>query len=812
MGLAEKVTAKRFLRYIVEHKHYFISFAIQTALAGFLIHYWDGFVFTTSATQFLHGITPYEIAAQAPPYTFVGGLQQWYAYPPLPLLLFSSTYAPYFFLFGGSPILGRIFIKLSFILGNLLCAHLVYRFVSEVSSKERAAKAEKMILYNPFLILIAAVWGMFDIWMVNFLLLTLLSFRKHKFAHAGVYFGLSLLIKPIPIIFAPLLLAHVWNKRREIVKPIVFAASAVAVFSLVSLPFLLSSPQGFLNQVIGMHLARPGGGWGFLSFERVGAIAADWHIIGFSMPSSAIFAFFTTLMVLLILAVSLYYCLRRERNEGQLLASLFVIVLVFTLFNKVVSPQYFVIPVVLAVVLMQTYHEYALFDIKHIRRYYRFLVIPYSLAIFVDSLQLLWFIPSDIAMSLFGRPMNEVNVQIGSSLPISLAAYRFIPDIILIALVAPAAIVAAIIVFKSFRRIIPVVCKQVSAYVIRIKPAFKKAATEKPVTILLASLLLIMPALAATAAQSASLPQSPPPPPPPVGQKLVGVFYYFWENPSYNPETKYGDWLKAGLTPEEGYYSSTVGYIKEDIQQMKDAGIDFAIVPVPDYFFERYFEFAQNSVSEGFRFAPLIELEGDETAKEVIGLVDKALVIKDSSSFLRYDDEPVIFLKGAYHFDPASWADIKQKIEEKHGKLFWIGSWTPAADGDDLQAYLETFDAVFIYSPAAVWQTNESSLHYWEGQVSLLHQSSQECNAPTMISATPYFSDKKQGIEIPLNVSGEYSYDLFWEIALQNGADFVLIASWNEYRTSSAIEPTIEFDDLLLQKTEDWCGQFHASE
>jgi len=254
------VTAKRFLRYIVEHKHYFISFAIQTALAGFLIHYWDGFVFTTSATQFLHGINPYEIAAQAPPYTFVGGLQQWYAYPPLPLLLFSSTYAPYLFLFGGSPILGRIFIKLSFILGNLLCAHLVYRFVSEVSSKERAA------------------WGMFDIWMVNFLLLTLLSFRKHKFARAGAYFGLSLLIKPIPIIFAPLLLAYVWNKRREIVKPVVFAASAVAVFSLVSLPFFLSSPQGFISQVIGMHLARPGGGWGFLSFERVGAITDPCRI------------------------------------------------------------------------------------------------------------------------------------------------------------------------------------------------------------------------------------------------------------------------------------------------------------------------------------------------------------------------------------------------------------------------------------------------------------------------------------------------------------------------------------------------------
>jgi Gpi18-like mannosyltransferase len=813
LGLAEKVTAKQILHYVAKHKHYFISFAIQIAVAGFLIHYWDGFVFINSAEQFLlHGITPYETAAQAPAYTFMGGLQQWYAYPPLPLLLFSSTYAPYLFFLGGGPIIGRIFIKLSFILGNLLCAYLVRRFVSQVSSEERAAKAEKMVLYNPLLIVIAAVWGMFDIWMVNFLLLSLLSLRRDKFGQAGVYFGLSLLIKPIPIIFAPLLLAHVWNKRRKIIKPVVFAFSAVAVFSLVSLPFFLSSPQGFINQVIGIHLARPGGGWGFFSLERLIATCGEWHIIGFSMPSSAIFAFLTTLMVLLVLALLLYYYLRRERSEGQLLAALFVITLVFTLFNKVVNPQYFVIPVVLAVVLMQTYYEYSLFDIKHIKRYYKFLVIPYSVAIFVDSFHFLWFIPSDIAMSLFGRPINEVNLQIASYLPVSLTVYRSIPSIILAVLIVPAMIVAVIIVFKSFRIIVPVVSKQVSAYLVRIKPAFKKVVIEKGLAILLASLMLIMPSAAAVVAQSASAPQSLPPPPPPLGERTVGVFYYFWENPSCDPKAQYGDWLKAGLTPEEGYYTDTVGYIKDDIQQMKDAGIDFAIVSVPDYFVESYFEFAEESEIAGFRFAPLIELEGDETVKEVMALVDKALAIDDSLSFLRYDDEPVVFLKGAYHFDLRSWDDIKWQTEKKYGDVFWIGSWTPAAGGDDLQAYLETFDAVFIYSPAAVWQGSESPLQYWEEQVSLLNQSSQEYSAPTIISATPYFSDQEQGIEIPLEISGEYSYDLFWEIAVENGADMVLIASWNEYQTSNAIEPTVEFGDLFLQKTGDWCGQFHAME
>ena len=150
---------------------------------------------------------------------------------------------------------------MSFILGNLFCAYLVYRLVAGVSSKEKAAKAEKIILYNPFLIFIAVAWGMFDIWMVNFLLLSLLSLRRDKFGMAGLYFGLSLLIKPIPIIFAPVLLAYVWNKRRNIVKPIVFASAAVAIFALISLPFLLSCPQGFIDQVFGMHAGRPPFAW-----------------------------------------------------------------------------------------------------------------------------------------------------------------------------------------------------------------------------------------------------------------------------------------------------------------------------------------------------------------------------------------------------------------------------------------------------------------------------------------------------------------------------------------------------------------------
>ncbi len=796
----------RLLRFSAKHRHYIISFVLQIALAGFFIHYWDGFVFITSASQFLQGDTPYQVAAQAPPYTFSNMIQSWYAYPPLPLLMFSASYAPYFFFLSPNPILSRIFIKLTFILGNLVCAYLVHKFVAGVSTEKIAAKAEKMVLYNPFLIVIAAVHGMFDIWIVNFLLLTLLSMRRQNFGRAGIYFGLCLLVKPIPAVMAPILLAHIWSKARTISKPIIFGSTAVVTFVLVSLPFFVTSPQGFFTQVVGTHLARPVGGWTPLSVLSGLAIGGEVDMFGFPLSSAAVSTLSLAMLALFSLAIFGYYLLVRERDEGQLLASLFLAMLVFTLFSKVVSIQFFVIPLVLAILVLMSYHQYKLIDIKYCRLYYKFLVIPFFLVALIIDFHFLTFIPSDIALSLFGMPVNEINSQIAASLPISPNVYQITPWIAAGVLSAPAVLMAIIITYKAFHRIIPAISKVASAFVlVRIKRAPRVIFAERALTAFLVVLLVGIPPAATVASQNLAGEEYIPPPPP-VGDRLVGVFYYWWDNPSYDPENQYGDWIEVSLTPEDGYYGSTLGYVRGDIQQMRDAGIDFAIVPVPKYV-ERYFVFTQEAESAGFRFAPMVELAGLDTKDKINSMVNEALLMKDSPTFLKYEGKPVIFIKDDDGSLPEFWPDVKAEVEEKHGEVFWIGSWAGAVNG--LQDYLQTFDAISIYSPASVWSSTGSPLQHWEQQAGLLSDISEGNNAPTIISVTPYFDDG-QGTEIPLEVEEQYSYDLFWDVALENEPDMVLIAAWNEYQTSSAIEPTEEFGSLFLEKTESWCTSFHA--
>ncbi len=668
-----------------KYKHYLISFLIQIVLAGFFIHHWDGFVFITSAKQFLQGITPYETALKAPLYTFCGDIQMWYAYPPLPLLLFSSSYAVYFYLLGQNLILERIFLKLVFILGNLLCAFLVYKLVGGASSARNAAKAEKLVLYNPFLIFIAAVWGMFDIWMVNFLLLSLLSLRQDRFGRAGVYFGLSVLVKPIPAILAPLLLAYTWNKAKNLTRPIVFGSAAIITFILISLPFFLSCPQGFVDQVLGMHGERPPFGWAPLQLFYIGHLLGAARAISLpSLSAATISAVSFALLAITTFTIFLYYWLKKEGEEKKMLPLLFLAILTFTLFSKGVSPQHFVIPLVLAIILLLSFGDYSLIERGDIKRYYKFLVLPYLLASILEGRHYFMFIPPDIARPLIGKSAAELDLQIASNFPISPDFYYAIPQVIHVLLIAPAVIIAGIMVYKSLRQIFPGISCEVMAYSTKRSQEIRAKALEKPLTVFMASLLVILPALAGAVSyrNGSKEPSAPPQLSFNQGDRLIGIFYYYWwHNPSFDPQLRSGCWLKTELTPKEGYYWSTYAYMKQDIQQIEQADIDFAILSFHDYYIERYITFARASEEAGFYFAPVIEL-GDlghhakylaqnpqglpnnrhylslttQTEEKVINLIDVALKLKDSPAFLIYQMKPVVFLNGSLHFSPG-WSE-----------------------------------------------------------------------------------------------------------------------------------------------------------
>ncbi len=116
---------------MTKHKRFLIIYSLALIIRLFFaipfIHDWDGFVFSESAKNFLKGETPYMTVLKNDPSIYPDSdklmEQQWYAYPPLPLLMFTTPLViPTVFNISLSPIAQTLLVKSPFILGDLLAA------------------------------------------------------------------------------------------------------------------------------------------------------------------------------------------------------------------------------------------------------------------------------------------------------------------------------------------------------------------------------------------------------------------------------------------------------------------------------------------------------------------------------------------------------------------------------------------------------------------------------------------------------------------------------------------------------------------
>jgi hypothetical protein len=57
--------------------------------------------------------------------------------------------------------------------------------------------------------------------------------------------------------------------------------------------------------------------------------------------------------------------------------------------------------------------------------------------------------------------------------------------------------------------------------------------------------------------------------------------------------------------------------------------------------------------------------------------------------------------------------------------------------------------------------------------------------------------------------NGAY-YDTQWRSALQAGADWVVVTSWNEWWENTQIEPSEKYGDFYATRTKEWAVRFRA--
>jgi hypothetical protein len=559
---------------------YWWALGLYLVLAALFIHDWDGYVFRTASRQVWEGQTPYQVAQGEPWYAFLNPADrhvQWYAYPPLPLLMMALAVAPDLVL-DLPPFLDRVLLKLPAIAGTLALAAVAGGWAKRLeASPEEQRRIVRRFLFNPFLVLVGPVWGMTDTLLMALYMGGLLAYAHGRTARGGVLVGLSVLVKPFPVLLllaiAPYLLSR--DGRRPFLR---FCGAAVATCLLASLPFLLLDAGAYWQQAVGAHLARPPQGltlWSLWPLDQ--------------LPATAISALSLALMAAALLAVGVEAT--RLRGRGTSVVLTLAAACAVLAFNRVVNEQYLVL-VVAPMLVLDVAHRLDRFG-HWLTRWTSWL---FAAAIVLVGFHFLTFIPPDVARLFLPVPVDEAAGIVREASP---HLWGFVRESFEVAV--PLTLAAlGVLAFRLMRS---------SWHRQHVDDPRQRAHLAPTVGVCVLLLGLGFAPLVEQAAEARPAPFAPA-----FAEPRVAAFYYlWWQNPSHDPAIRYGNWDPVSQVPTMGgdgpaYYTNTRGVAREHVRMMLAAGIDTAIVSYHRGELERYRVFQEEAEAQGLRVAPLIEL------------------------------------------------------------------------------------------------------------------------------------------------------------------------------------------------------------
>ncbi|WP_455368085.1 hypothetical protein [[Eubacterium] cellulosolvens] len=166
----------------------------------------------------------------------------YYAYPPGWLIWCAAAYP-----FSFHPHLYALIIKIPIIAADILLAYLIYNVCRRNDRSEQKSRfACAFFLFNPIIILISSVWGMFDALPALLTLISVILFFQRKVDEGSLALGFAILFKIYPIFLLPVFLLYAtryFEKARMIM--LRFTAVSLSIPFLFSLPFLLDNATNY---------------------------------------------------------------------------------------------------------------------------------------------------------------------------------------------------------------------------------------------------------------------------------------------------------------------------------------------------------------------------------------------------------------------------------------------------------------------------------------------------------------------------------------------------------------------------------------
>jgi hypothetical protein len=525
--------------------------------------------------------------------------------------------------------------------------------------------------------------------------------------------ALACTTKLFPVFFLPVIGVYVFNTISPVGQKRRLITSFLVTLAVVVTPFFLSSPRGFLNQNLLMHLQRPPQG---LSIPAIYDHYRDiYHWSDYPVAKVA-----GVVMYLTMLAAFVYSLTALQKREENLIWAMTVIYTAMLVLNKVINEQYFVLLVVLLIVLIY-FGNKTLASVPDRTLMWLKQSVTYGVLIAAALLgfHFLGFLLPGLTQAQLRSSTNNLVFYLSRhfkfplyTYPDSAWTYYNLPMTIASLAMVPFIVTGLIIVWTEWRQTWSVrrrIAHQLKGIVKQTLSAIGGVSWKVRLAIVLLALTVFSSVPSAKAYidknrffTPVSLLEDKDIRPLPE-QPRVGTFYnVWWSNFSHYKDMPYGDWNKTTQEPLAGYYTSKNSYFVRHIKQMKQAGIDFALVSYHLYDRKRYLTFGEYAEKLGLYYAPLIET-GDvlgfdkfrptgPDGKKIIGfstsqnsrkelgdvIISSLIDSVKSPAFFRLQDKLVVFVYDGHWFYPSWDADYKllltnrivQRYAEKNSDVF----------------------------------------------------------------------------------------------------------------------------------------------
>lgn len=192
-----------------------VGLAIREFLTPFTGHPFDFEIWVRLGYYVSQGFDPYRFTGPVQGLSIPGtGYLPSIGYPPLWAFMQVAIYKFYSLVSLDNRFFYYFIVKQQMVLGDMFVGYLLYRLVVARAGTEKGYRAFRFWMLCPLVIIISAIWGIFDQLVLAFTLLSLLlaqtTFRS------SIAVGVGILLKAIPVIYLPILMMFQKSWRRRL--------------------------------------------------------------------------------------------------------------------------------------------------------------------------------------------------------------------------------------------------------------------------------------------------------------------------------------------------------------------------------------------------------------------------------------------------------------------------------------------------------------------------------------------------------------------------------------------------------------------